>query len=284
MGRRFLVRYCSFSIAVGVTIATAGIACSSFSASEDGPRLVDTPETSPPPPPPGDSAVAPVDSGLEPVATDPYSAAVLADKPIAYFRFEETTGASPKNEIPTSAVTALLSSNVTVHVEGISPNGHAVQLDTSTASVSAFEAMNFAGDDDFTVEAWVVLGSTTNATIFKNMDNEGADERVGQWLLLSSGTLRSETWNLGQLIFGADLVSAPIQSWTHVVFLHSGAQNVDLVYANATVGTNYHQGTAARAAPASPLRWTGFQGRLDELAIYSTALSPTRILAHYQAR
>ena len=283
MQRRFVVRHCIFLMVVGVTSVVAGIACSSFTASEEAPRPVDTPETSTPPPA-GDSSVALVDGGLEPVATDPYSTAVLADKPLAYFRFEEPTGASPKNEIPSSAVTMFVSSDVTLHVAGISPSGHAVQLDATTASVSVFEAMKFAGEDSFTVEAWVDLGSATNTSIFKNMDNEGADGRVGQWLLLTAGTLRSETWNLGQLILGADLLSAPTQGWTHIVFLHSGAQKADLVYANAVPGTNYRQGTASRAAPASPLKWTGFQGRLDELAIYATALSPARIAAHYAAR
>lgn len=282
--KRVFVQHCGgWLIAVVVSFGASVVACGSFGAAENAPAGVDASEGSTPAGPMGDSALPLVEGGVEP-RPDAYGIAVLADKPIAYFRFEETSGESPKNEIPGSAVSALVSgSDVTLHVDGSSQNRHAVGLDAPTASVTVINAMNFTGEDEFTVEAWLQLGSPADVRIFSNMDNVGDNARVGQWLFLTNGALRSETWNGSGLILGADLANAPAQSWMHVVFLHSAAQQ-DVVYANAIPGTNYKQGIGARVAPQSPLSWTGFKGRLDELAIYNTALSPARIAAHYAAR
>jgi hypothetical protein len=221
--------------------------------------------------------------------TDGYGAAVLADKPIAYFRLEETSGVSAKNEVVGSSVTAILpQTGVTLAAEGISSGRHAVRLDDANAHVDVIGAPSFVDNRSFSIEAWVESSGngTTNTFIFSNIDKSGT-ERTGQWLFVeASGTVRSEQWSNGALLLYGVSPSAlaAVPTWAHIVFMHSDVDQTDVLYVNAAKGTGGRISAGARPASMAAHSWGGFQGRLDEIAIYDKMLSPARIAAHYAAR
>jgi hypothetical protein len=261
-------------------------ACGSFSAADAEPQS-------------GDAAALPdgafADDGASgteaggPDGSDRYREAVLADSPIAYFRLEETSGTSAKNEMAGSKVTAILpSTGVVLGVEGISPSRRAVQITNPTVQVNIFGAMTFKDDQPFAVEAWVELAGsqpTSSAVIFSNEDQSAS--RTGQLLFVNpDNILRAETWSANSLIFYALAPTAlpATPTWVHIVFMHSAKDLKDVLYVNGASGDARRTATGGRIAPSAPFSWTGFKGRLDEIAIYDKELPPMRIAAHYVAR
>jgi hypothetical protein len=265
-------------------------ACGSFGASDDGPAT-STPDPGPDAAATETSAPGPDGAPVQ-ATTDRYGLEVLADHPLAYFRFEETAGVLPKNEIAGSPVTAILSTGVAVGAQGISAGRLGIRMGSATSQLDVIGTMTFANEDAFSVEAWAELTTDADAggsgRVFLNMDNPNAESRRGQWLFLNAdGSLRVETWNGSGLVYYAQTPPAPLPklTWLHIVFLHSSAEKLDLLYVNGTKSTDAARLLPSlRVAPAAPLSWTGFVGRFDELAIYPSALSPARIVAHYAAR
>ena len=88
-----------------------------------------------------------------------------------------------------------------------------------------------------------------------------------------------------------DPTDLPLNAWAHVVVSHDGATT--RVYRNGIEVVNsagYGAAVGWAATPATPLligkRWdsaSSFPGRIDEVALYPTALSATQVLAHYTA-
>lgn len=266
-------------VTASIVTAAAGLtACSSFGSAEQ-PTSAGAEGGSTSPGSSGSPGVTPPGEGG--TASDTYGAAVLADNPIAYYRFEESSGA-PKNEIAGSVVTAVVSGAVTRGAEGISPSTHAVRLDDVTGQVNLIGAMPFSGNQPFAVEAWVELDGSQSGTtyVFNNMNPE--PNRVGQWMFVKDRLLQTQTWNGAAHVFYADAPLPPSLGWVHVVYLHDGQD--DFLYANASTNLNGRPTAGSRAAPSVALSWAGFTGRLDELAIYDKPLTLARIAAHYAAR
>lgn len=221
---------------------------------------------------------------------DRYRAAVLADSPIAYFRFEETTGTAAKNEIADSPVTAILpATGVTLGVDGISAARHALRLDSATSQLNVFGEVTPAGGQPFTVEAWaeLTLGNSKSQSVFSNMTDQSSDARVGQWMFVDAdGLLRTETWDGTGLLFYTNIANTLSTSptWVHLVFMYSDTEQRDIVYVNGATGEGQRVKDGQRLAVEGPLKWSGFTGRLDEIAIYDKALTPARIAAHLAAR
>jgi Concanavalin A-like lectin/glucanases superfamily len=231
----------------------------------------------------------PISESGTPPSGEAYRDAVLADGPIAYFRFDEMSGTSAKNEIAGSLVTAVYpASGVTLGAEGINASSRSVRLDLASAPVNVFNATSFVGEQPFTIEAWFLVdAAATKVQLFTNMDNEGdGSTRTGQWMLLSpSGVITTETWAAGaHIFFTKGPTQVPSGAWHHVVFLHSDALQKDVLYVNGGDGSGGRLGAGARVAATSPLSFKGFTGRVDEVAIYAKVLPPDRIAAHYAAR
>jgi trimeric autotransporter adhesin len=240
------------------------------------------------------------DAGPEPIAeagqdgasvSDAYRDAVLADAPIAYFRFEDTSGAGARNEIAGSTVTCVLpAAGVTLGVEGISSSRKAVQTDAAGAQITVSGAMAFAGTQPFSVEMWVQVDAIAAQPLVLNMDGvNGTEVRTGTWLLMeSSGALRYETWANGTHVFWGQAPGPLVaKRWAHLVYGYSDALGHDVLYVDAAPAKGGRvDATATRIAPSAPLSFGGasFTGRIDEVAIYDKALSAGRIAAHFAAR
>src|SRR5690242_11676973 len=167
-------------------------------------------------------------------------------------------------------------------------------------SVGSNTAWNLSSTtDDLTIECWVKLDDPTAATLQVIADNTNIATSGGQWVLywdnrnVGAGTVNnlrfryndgttlldwSGTTPRDALAAGGHLV-AVVKSTTAEIWWNGS------LAVSATKGSGSVNGAAGLLAWGSRNDGTGFKltGYLDECAIYPTALSSTRIAAHYNA-
>lgn len=217
-----------------------------------------------------------------------YQNQVLSDHPLAYWRFDETSGATATNL--GSFLTTL---NGTYSNVALGQTSAFAGLDTaagfngSNSQVLipyAGGALAISGSNPFTVELWFNAINTTRGDLFTYKD--GASDFGIHW---SSNTARRiNTWHNGYLSFSGatDLAT---NTWYDMVFTRAsgGAVTVYIngsVYETATdtlglastngaiIGSNFN---------TYPTPALVFNGRIDEVAFYNYALSPAQALTHF---
>ena len=226
----------------------------------------------------------------------PYAAAVLADNPLVYYRFDETSG---RIAYDTSTNNFDGSYFNVGHQPGASSNlGAAAVFDgaSSTVAVPALALDPYSPSySQLTIEVWV------NVTSFDNPDGFAC-------------LFNHDGWNIGALHMHVNpgnrwefsvrgtqpvdhYVGDPVQpgllttnSWYHLVAVYDADAGTLLRYVNGQLVTNI---TYDATVPidlsylAHVGAWGGnsryYNGLLDELAIYPAALTQERVMAHYQA-
>ncbi len=218
-----------------------------------------------------------------------YVAEVLADQPVAYWRFEETSGTVAADE--TGAHPGVYDGGVTLGVRGapIGELGHGASFDGVDDGVEVpwAAALNPA---TFTVEAWArsdagVVPYQAVVASYEHPPQSG----FGLW---ADGAAE---WNsyLGNGNNGYATATATRAAgvWTHLVATYDGTTlriHADGQLVHSTTGV-LSQNTSAPLGIGGVKYAAGggwselFQGSVDEVAVYATVLSPERILAHYQA-
>lgn len=270
----------SLSLATSVWMAPAG--CNAIMEFDDG-TLASSAGTSGSGGSTGTSSTSGTPSGSS--TTDPYYDAVMADGPIAYFRFADPTGPSCHNEIVESSISATYpTAGVTRAVSGIRPENAAVRFDDESAELLVFGGLDFPGDVPFTLEAWVRIDDLANTQSLYYHRNAGSPTH-GTWLTKWDGDLlRTEVWNDGTNLFYTLSYTPMLQdTWLHVVVRHVQGDR-DYLYVNNAEGEGGQVVPGVRGVVEPNFRWAGFVGVLDEFAVYDAALSPSRIAAHFVAR
>ena len=236
-----------------------------------------------------DSTTSSVD-GDAPTTGDAYASAVLADAPVAFFRLRETSTGACKNEVQGSAITCVYPSvGATLAAPGISASGKSVTFtDANTAALTVYGLAAWEGQTTFTVEAWIRYDKA-QSRFFARMDNGGTLSRTGSWsysdIDAGGNVFVTETWKTGGLIFGSRTDIPAADDFMHLVYAFDASIGRDVVYLNATQGSDYFSGGGGvRTAATSPLSFGGFHGSLAEVAIYDKRLAPNRIAAHFAAR
>lgn len=213
-----------------------------------------------------------------------YRNTVLADNPVAYWEMDEAAGATLAAD---SAGTPQAGNyeNVTLGQASAFANlGSCGQFNGSTSRVQvAADAAFNLGTGDFTVEAWAKTPVTGRGDIFnyKNSTDFGI-------LLNNSAAGTIETYLNGFL----PSYTAAVGAWYHIVLTRGSG--MARLYVNGV-----ERGSAAATSSFSAnapvfigANHTGapnytitvpFNGWIDEVAVYGTALSATRVLDHYNA-
>ena len=221
------------------------------------------------------------------VATAQYPATVLADAPVAYYRFEETAG--------TSAIDSSGNGNTGTYTNGplLAQTGQPeLGLAVSFDGINDYVRTPRTVSTDFTLELWLRTTATSPG---------GTQAYQGDGLLWSDVGGSANDFVLAALNDRAAFFTGnpdttvigttPINDglWHHVVVTRTmgGAKRlyVDAVL-QATGTTN---GSPLTAQPqimiaANILDSRYFEGLVDEVAYYTTVLSLARIQAHYAAR
>src|SRR2546423_9320988 len=225
-----------------------------------------------------------------------YSNAVLADSPIGYYRLGEASG-STAYDASGNVRDAIINGTVVPGIKG------AIVKDLDTAML--FDGNNTGGGTGYidvpasvtqganvTVECWFKLTSITFTSYPRPIanDNVGSSKK-GVEIGINAGGSGGVFANLGftgssiKVGGGGQLL---IGVWYHVAVTYDGTtailylngQNIAQNTPSLTLAT----GTFAYDIGRNPSYTNDYvPGAIDEVAFYSTALSATRILAHYNA-
>ena len=223
-----------------------------------------------------------------------YAAAVLADKPIAYWRLSDSDAGSCRNEVD-GGYTATYQGKIEFGAQGIfdDDNERAVFLSDQASLPVALKAgaapLDFPGGRNFALEAWVkrsgadasddVLGAQLQFTA-----EPEPKPFLGITLFVYPGRsiARFERWfgpdHLGPLEVESTAAVTPGQ-FHHVVVSVTGDEMRLFVDTKQTL----QGGGTAADANAMGFVWGPLLGALDEIAIYDHALTEERVKAHYAA-
>lgn len=209
-----------------------------------------------------------------------YRSVVLSDNPVSYWRLGESSGAVAADELGVN--------NGTYAASGVALGGAgAIASDTNTAAtfsgtsgVSIPDSASLHFSSAMTFEVWV--NPTTTGRIATKSATGGPD-----WFLnLETGNkFRFAVADTGFVNhFSPFSAAVALYSWHHVAGVYDGAHvrlYVDSVEQTpataASITINNNNGALQLAETGGSLA-----GTIDEVAVYNTALSAARILAHYQ--
>jgi len=218
-----------------------------------------------------------------------YAGVVLADAPVAYWRLGETEGTTAADQ--TGAFDGTYLDGVKLGASGAIAGDAdaAIELDGQSGGVSIGNVLGFEGQAPFSIEVWLEPHAFGPYPRIFSKEYPGGEPRQGWDMILTSdpavGFERYRDHN-GDLIFQP--YEEPTDAWAHfvgtydgsrMVLFRDGAQIADDGAASQSLIPHEGSLMLGSAGGGSAV----FEGKLDEIAIYDHALSPERVIAHYQA-
>jgi hypothetical protein len=207
-----------------------------------------------------------------------YNATVLADSPKHYVTFDQAGGTN--TDSGSQAATITVTGSPTKASGGVSGNALTYNGTTDYVTISSNQ-YDFGASSTFTFECWFKSTATTGQPTFIRRDGGGA----AYLMRLNAGKIEFYC-NQSGIITTASYADG---NWHHVVGVKNGTATT--LYVDGTsVGTGTGN-TVSQAAAAQPI-YLGestsaasemFKGTLDEVAIYSTALTSTQVTTHHNA-
>ena len=224
-----------------------------------------------------------------------YDATVLADNPVGYWRLGEAAGSATVQNIGSVAGgSGDVLNGVTLGVPGAiaSDNDTAatfVQGPTQKIDVPFDAGLN--PGPNFSMEVWArVTGGTGHRS---PLTSRGDFPQEGFIFYANPGNVWQFWTGSGQQVGWRVITGTPVvnDEWAHLVGTYDG--DTQRFYINGQEVGNALVGQGFGPNDAEPLRIGGgategngnffFEGDIDEVAVYDTALSPERVLAHYEA-
>jgi hypothetical protein len=228
------------------------------------------------------SRLAPVGGG-----GSAYVASVLADSPLAYYRKGEASGTTMV-DASGNGRDGVYSGGFTLGTAGATTDGDTqVTYNGSTGKATVADAA-WMNPTFLTVEAFVMQPSSSGEKMIASRD-AGGSSRQWQFYWANTRKLSANVWR-------QDGVFQSIQSvaLTNGVTYHSALTwdgTTEILYVNGVLAASVaFAGTNLKSVSGQPINVANllgsefWLGTIDELAIYGTALSGTRIAAHYAAR
>jgi Concanavalin A-like lectin/glucanases superfamily len=220
-----------------------------------------------------------------------YKDAVTADSPVSYWRLDETSGTSAADG--SGSRTGTYTNGVTLGQSGGLPdtiNDKAASFDGTNdyVTVPFAAALNPAS---VTVEAWAKVTGSLGDGSWNTL--AGSWWNPSDWRGYVIGVSYDDKWYVATgngtsstVVYGSPVT---LNSWTHIVGTYSaGTANL---YVNGTLVATatsmpYSAITStvpfiigAEYGPGTPQ--TFFPGVIDEVAVYNTALTATKVRTHY---
>ena len=219
----------------------------------------------------------------------PYNTAVLADSPVAYWRLGELSGTVAADE--TGNHPGQYMNNVALGLPGAIPGDPNPAAGFATAPQTKVE-VPFSADlnpPQFSVEVWAKVTGGSGSYRSPVASRDDLPQRgyifyadyLDTWQFWS-GMGTQNGWDV--------IVGPPVQLgvWTYLVATYDGA--IRRFYVNGVqvgVSTNsFGQNTAqllriGGSVTENPVGDFFFEGAVDEVAVYNTALSPAAVLTHF---
>lgn len=219
------------------------------------------------------------------VRATPYSSQVLADNPLVYLNFDEVAGATANNLGSLGAAgNGTYIGTVLGQASAPAANlGTSAGFNGTTANVRITDNAAFdVGTGAFSVELWFNTTTTVRGDLF-TYKGGGGDYGIHS----GTGAVTNAYFNS----FNGS-AATPINNWYHLVNTR-GPGNLFNLYINGVlaasgtdsdtwniandilIGANHGGNPGIIAIP--------FNGRIDEVAIYNTALTQAQVQAHFAA-
>lgn len=223
-----------------------------------------------------------------------YREVILSDNPVAYWRLGEASGTTAADEKGSYSGTYV---NGFTSVAGAVAGNAAAKLNGSSQYINCGNGTGLSfGIGAFSVESWINAVALGDGSSWLHKNNGSA---LAQWWIRPE--VSGGNWRVRFLVAsagaGIETIAATSYgvistgSWYHIAGTYDGGSSGNIkIYVNGSVSA-----TTAYAVSRNPNNSanvevgrfdssTYFNGEVDEVAIYNTALSATRILAHYNAR
>jgi len=220
-------------------------------------------------------------------AGDGYADAVLADSPIAYFRFNELNGPTASSVV--GSITGTYEGNFEFGEPGAFAADPCVRFDNATTRISVGDVFEFAGNAAYSVELWV-KPTTINDTRFLVKRRTTASPSDGYSMYYGKdyflGQRTTSDVEMGYVDYGM----AAVNEWTHAVFTYNGTQQRLYINGAFEQSSNPTGMTPIGSGPGTftigdndPPQFKKIDGWLDELAIYDHSLTGAQVSAHFAA-
>lgn len=232
-----------------------------------------------------------------------YQASIMYDKPLGYYRFEETSGAVAKNSGTTGGDGAYYTGDEATPGAGGTPSSAKGAAGPRPPAFAGFDASNHSATFDgvgewvdtknqflnglpaFSLEYWVSPADRANQPT--RVGIVGQNDAV-EYGFIDANNIQIWTPGGGSL---NTAYSFPDNEWHHVATIASGT-DIRNYYDGVLVGTGGNAtpsyGTSAynvHIGGGGVFDVTGnwFNGNIDEVAIFDRAIPADRIAAHYAA-
>ena len=212
-----------------------------------------------------------------------YANAVKADKPIVYYRFEESAGAASAADSSTANHTGTYNNALLQNASFNAVLGSSAGFDGSSSRL-AVPALGPASQ--FTIEVWIKPEIYKTSQVVYTMDELVAGAPTIE-LVDEGGLLLSLEGNdPTDMDFGDDALF-PAAQWKYVVLTYDAANSTAKAYVDTELVSemSYDNVSPVDFTPghlgASTDVNSFYRGLIDEFAVYTNVLSEERILAHY---
>jgi hypothetical protein len=215
-----------------------------------------------------------------------YVAEVLADAPLGYWRFEESSGAVAADSSGNNRH-ATINGGVTLGTEGIlaGSDDRSARFDGTSGYVQLPGTWGGADWTELTIEAWINPADPTTGT-FQSVVSGHNPSTFAHFQLNNAGN--SGVYTDVGFVATPIIPATPTGTWRHVVITAKSGESkvyVDGEQLGSTIGTTFANISASSNVSIGlghdNGRW--FFGRMDEVAIYDRALSEERVQFHFLA-
>jgi hypothetical protein len=222
-----------------------------------------------------------------------YQTEVLNDSPVLYLRCNETSGATVANTGSlggNATATGSFTRNTTAGGTGL---GVAVSFPGTTGTYIEYAdnaSLDITGD--VTYEMWVQCDDFSGLHYLMSKGKEDPSNAGYSWYIFTDRTIQVWHSAIAVLFSSGSNLYPNDTSWHHIAFTRSS--NTYVIYLDGSALATSGTVSTAIQATSQPFdvgrELSGgtpngsHKGDVDEIAVYSTALSSTRIAAHYAAR
>jgi Concanavalin A-like lectin/glucanases superfamily len=241
-------------------------------------------------------------TGFPPMIINPYSFSaptgasyydeVIADNPDGYWRLGESSGTTAVDEIGANNGTYINSPTLgDAGAIGGDSDTAITFAGTGNQGVNCGSVANYT-TSDFTIEFWinaVSFASTANAVVCVVIFR-GQYQQTGYYVGIGTdGSVGLNTNQSGAIqSTGTAAGAVSVLTWNHIVITRQGS--TVLIYVNgvdvtSSAGTHTNPDSSPDQFVIGDYNANGWtpNATMDEVAIYSTALSAARVAAHYNA-
>ena len=202
-------------------------------------------------------------------------ALVIADHPLGYWRFGETSGTVAADSVDGHNGTYM--GGFFLRYAGVEGNDTAVRLDGQTGFVRVPDSPSLSTGDHFSLEVWLKRRYLSSSNVTEGLFIKGYQ------VFLDLGKVVLRKPNVDRIAESTTAITD--SSYHHVVVTKSGSQVHIYIDGQDRTGpvANRTITDSTRPLEIGAGAFQTFRGLLDEAALYNYALTPQQVTAHFNA-